>query len=786
MIVIVIANANRQICLSDECLRSAAGLKQIMNRNVDPCDDFYEYVCGNWAEDRTERDDGNGWMQERQLKIYRNIRAHLERDAKRFDPKPVAQAKVMYRSCLGSVIPVALVQYPFYYRGLEALNYGAIGTVLGHELTHGFDSNGRFFDKFGNMRTWWSAQTHREYETRANCLVEQYNSYSLPEGFVNGTRTLGENIADNGGVREALRAYQAFVKRHGPEPTLPGFDDFSHEQLFFISFANLWCSTLTPARAKALLSGDAHSPGKFRVRGTVSNMPEFSEAFRCAPGTAMNPARKCRVWCRYALIPLVLFLTILVIYVIFDYPPEPPPFCATAACIRTGWNLKQSMNLQVKPCDDFYSYVCGGNWTKPSDKRKPGNEWQNLLAENVSQSEPKPVHQAKQMFNACTDRGNRIVEGYSKLEGYYKRFGLPTIPTVLKRSEGWAVEEDLPFDWVNSAAQIRRSLGLNVFIGIDAADTNQLVLGYPDLPKGWDYPQDSDQIELYIWGVVSTFLLRHRFSHVGLESDCADQVHQLMGPAISYMVIAANNPDNASVEVMLQRVRPELKQTILAIDWMDAPSRNGSLTMINAKIEVLERVLNASKLELYYRELDVGGNNLENWINGLGFVSVNKLKSWRSTSGSQWDPSATILQKPFRDLGLDSLNLGSLGVTLISELLSGLANSSSWSNRTNQAYAHLATCSEDNRFELDAVGLILAMQVFKQTEETEQPLPGEFFTAQQAFFISYGWQTCNGDRGERSKSRVNNVVRNFEPFSEAFECSAGSPMNPEEKCGVWN
>ncbi|KAL9697104.1 hypothetical protein quinque_000545 [Culex quinquefasciatus] len=261
MIVIVIANdsspANRQICLSDECLRSATGLKQTMNRNVDPCDDFYEYVCGNWAEDRTERDDGNGWMQERQLKIYRNIRAHLERDAKRFDPKPVAQAKVMYRSCLGS---------------------------------------GRFFDKFGNMRTWWSAQTHREYETRANCLVEQYNSYSLPEGFVNGTRTLGENIADNGGVREALRAYQAFVKRHGPEPTLPGFDDFSHEQLFFISFANLWCSTLTPARAKALLSGDAHSPGKFRVRGTVSNMPEFSEAFRCAPGTAMNPARKCRVW----------------------------------------------------------------------------------------------------------------------------------------------------------------------------------------------------------------------------------------------------------------------------------------------------------------------------------------------------------------------------------------------------------------------------------------------------------------------------------------------------------
>uniref|UniRef100_A0A8D8A0M2 Neprilysin n=3 Tax=Culex pipiens TaxID=7175 RepID=A0A8D8A0M2_CULPI len=212
------------------------------------------------------------------------------------DPTEVNAFNVQNRNAIN--IPVAIIQYPFYFLGLEALNYGALGEILGHELTHGFDDSGRNYDKYGYEKRWWSNHTLQEYDKRADCLVKQYSKYYLAEakGFINGTRTLGENIADNGGVREALRAYQAFVKRHGPEPTLPGFDDFSHEQLFFISFANLWCSTLTPGRAKALLSGDAHSPGMFRVRGTVSNMPEFSEAFRCAPGTAMNPARKCRVW----------------------------------------------------------------------------------------------------------------------------------------------------------------------------------------------------------------------------------------------------------------------------------------------------------------------------------------------------------------------------------------------------------------------------------------------------------------------------------------------------------
>ncbi|XP_053690954.1 endothelin-converting enzyme 2-like [Sabethes cyaneus] len=194
-------------------------------------------------------------------------------------------------------IPVAIIQYPFYYLGLEALNYGALGEVLGHELTHGFDNSGRHFDKNGNLERWWSNQTIREYDSRADCFVKQYGSYYVKEAkqYVNGSLTLGENIADNGGLREAFWAYKSFKKEHGPESTLPGFEEFTHEQLLFISYGNQNCQIISPSVAKGLLQ-DEHSPSRFRVRGVLSNMPEFSEVFNCPIGSAMNPEKKCRIW----------------------------------------------------------------------------------------------------------------------------------------------------------------------------------------------------------------------------------------------------------------------------------------------------------------------------------------------------------------------------------------------------------------------------------------------------------------------------------------------------------
>ncbi|XP_062565122.1 endothelin-converting enzyme 1-like isoform X2 [Armigeres subalbatus] len=211
------------------------------------------------------------------------------------DPTVVNAYNIFDRNAIN--IPVAIIQYPFYYLGLDALNYGALGEVLGHELTHGFDNAGRHYDKYGNEKRWWSNHTLQEYDKRARCLEDQYSSYYVQEAkaFINGTLTLGENIADNGGLREAFRAYRAYVRRNGPEEVLPGFDDFTHEQLLFISFGNQYCETVSPAVAKYLVE-DEHSPSKFRVLGVLSNMPEFSEAFQCPAGSRMNPKQKCRVW----------------------------------------------------------------------------------------------------------------------------------------------------------------------------------------------------------------------------------------------------------------------------------------------------------------------------------------------------------------------------------------------------------------------------------------------------------------------------------------------------------
>ncbi|XP_012278577.1 neprilysin-1 [Orussus abietinus] len=194
-------------------------------------------------------------------------------------------------------VPVGILQFPFYDLGLEALNYGAIGTILGHELTHGFDNSGRHYDGDGNLRQWWSNDTVLEYTERTRCFVEHYGSYYEKEVglYVDGELTLGENIADNGGLREALLAYGRWLARHGSEPLLPGFADLTHEQLFFVAFGHLWCEDYTPTSIPWMLL-DPHCPGHVRLLGVLRNSKEFSQAWKCPAGSGMNPVDKCRLW----------------------------------------------------------------------------------------------------------------------------------------------------------------------------------------------------------------------------------------------------------------------------------------------------------------------------------------------------------------------------------------------------------------------------------------------------------------------------------------------------------
>uniref|UniRef100_A0A1W7RA36 Neprilysin n=1 Tax=Hadrurus spadix TaxID=141984 RepID=A0A1W7RA36_9SCOR len=191
-------------------------------------------------------------------------------------------------------IPIAMLQFPFYDYGLpKYLNYATIGAVIGHEITHGFDTKGSKRDSIGNTRNWWSDESKREFESRADCFVQQYNSYG-----VNGSRTLEENIADNGGLKQAYLSYKLWENDEEGcnSKLLPGFENYTPDQLFFMYYCTMWCAHYSEKGYNISLFSLQHSPSLYRVWGTVSNMEEFSEAFQCKTSQKMNTKTKCSLW----------------------------------------------------------------------------------------------------------------------------------------------------------------------------------------------------------------------------------------------------------------------------------------------------------------------------------------------------------------------------------------------------------------------------------------------------------------------------------------------------------
>lgn len=211
----------------------------------------------------------------------------------------VAVVNAYYNSLENCIeFPAGILQGAFFSKDRpNYMNYGAIGFVIGHEITHGFDDRGRQFDKEGNNVNWWEHETDLRFRERAQCIVDQYGNYTVAKGTmkVNGVNTQGENIADNGGIKEAFKAYQRWVKENGAEAALPGLR-YTPQQLFWISAANVWCGKYRPEAMKLRIMSGSHSPPSYRVIGPMSNTPEFAQEFNCAPGTPMNPVKKCSVW----------------------------------------------------------------------------------------------------------------------------------------------------------------------------------------------------------------------------------------------------------------------------------------------------------------------------------------------------------------------------------------------------------------------------------------------------------------------------------------------------------
>jgi putative endopeptidase len=195
------------------------------------------------------------------------------------------------------VFPAGILQWPFYDPSADdAINYGGIGVVIGHEMTHGFDDSGAKFDPQGNLKNWWTDEDLAKFKTRAQCIIDQFDSYEVQPGLhEKGRLVTGESIADLGGL---AIAYAAFQKSMQGKPRPPDIDGFTPEQRFFLGYAQIWAQNVRPEYERQLVVTDSHPLGRFRVNGPLSNMPTFAQAFQCKDGDPMvrPPEKRCEIW----------------------------------------------------------------------------------------------------------------------------------------------------------------------------------------------------------------------------------------------------------------------------------------------------------------------------------------------------------------------------------------------------------------------------------------------------------------------------------------------------------
>ncbi|KAI9282835.1 hypothetical protein BC943DRAFT_362365 [Umbelopsis sp. AD052] len=253
-------------------------------------------------------------------KYFDNYLSYLQWDSKRtweVYGKPVNRLRwgmnpqdvnAYYNPLLNEIVfPAGILQIPFF--DLEypsSLNYGGIGAVMGHELTHAFDDEGRQYDEDGRIASWWLNATAAKFDERAQCFVNQYSAFTVTGSdnqsvHVNGKLTLGENLADNGGVLIAFNAWRnslanATMDQPKSEQTLPGLEEFTPEQLFFINYGRIWCQNIRPEKSVKRIYTDPHSPNRWRVNGVAQNSDEFAKAFKCPPKAPMNTETKCHLW----------------------------------------------------------------------------------------------------------------------------------------------------------------------------------------------------------------------------------------------------------------------------------------------------------------------------------------------------------------------------------------------------------------------------------------------------------------------------------------------------------
>ena len=217
----------------------------------------------------------------------------------RIDMRMELQVNAFYSATANQIIiEAALLEKPLYEQSYPAsLIFGSVGYIIGHEYMHGFDSNGRYYDKDGNMLNWWSKDAVKEFDKRAKCLIDQYNKYEMFGNKQDGLMTLGENIADLGGAKLSYSTYKKWIKDRSDnkDQLLPGLG-LTQSQQFFLAMGQTWCQKATKLDIQQTTLTDDHSTGRFRINGVLRNLPEFAKAFSCSSKDKMNPKDKCELY----------------------------------------------------------------------------------------------------------------------------------------------------------------------------------------------------------------------------------------------------------------------------------------------------------------------------------------------------------------------------------------------------------------------------------------------------------------------------------------------------------
>lgn len=280
-----------------------------------------------------------------------------------------SQVNAQYSGATNSIsICAGTTQPPFYDASWPtAINFGAIGMVVGHEITHGFDTNGVQWNSVGAYGNWLDKDSQKAFEEMAKCVVNQYNDLCIGNYCVNGDLTQAENIADNGGIQAAFRSYRSHVGLYGEDAALPGevAGQFTNDQLFFVGYARTWCNYYY-ASPETYDWNESHSPGPIRVLGTLQNFDEFRAAFNCPLNSKYAPKDKCDVWITdveahldvptpKALLPQINL-------------PAPPVVTANNTDYKEVTDyFSKTIDITQQPCNKFYEYTCNKLGSKMSN-----------------------------------------------------------------------------------------------------------------------------------------------------------------------------------------------------------------------------------------------------------------------------------------------------------------------------------------------------------------------------------------------------------------------------------